>query len=75
RELVKVVRRYLEEAKVIVRNLRRDANEHLKRAEKEGKISEDQSHTAQDKIQEITNKHTKELDHLLEQKEKEIMEV
>ena len=75
RELVKVVRRYLEEAKVAVRNIRRDANEHLKQAEKEGKISEDQSHTAQDKIQELTNKHTKEMDHLLEQKEKEIMEV
>jgi ribosome recycling factor len=75
RDLVKVVRRYLEEAKVAVRNVRRDTNEALKRAEKDGEISEDDSRTAQDKIQEITNQHIKELDRLLELKEKEIMEV
>ena len=75
RELVKVTRRYLEEAKVAVRNIRRDANDNLKQAEKEGKISEDTSHTTQDKIQELTDKHIKEMDHLLELKEKEIMEV
>jgi ribosome recycling factor len=75
RELVKVVRRFLEEAKVAVRNIRRDANDHLKQAEKDGKISEDESHTTQEKIQELTNQHIKEMDHLLELKEKEIMEV
>ncbi len=74
-ELVKVVRRYLEDARVAVRSIRRDANEHLKRDEKDGKISEDESHTTQDKIQELTNQHIKEMDHLVELKEKEIMEV
>jgi ribosome recycling factor len=75
RDLVKVVRRYVEEAKVALRNIRRDTNESLKRAEKDGEISEDDSRTAQDKIQEVTNQHIKELDRLLELKEKEIMEV
>jgi ribosome recycling factor len=74
-ELVKVVRRYLEDARVAVRSIRRDANEHLKRAEKDGKISEDDSHTTQEKIQELTNQHIKEMDRLVELKEKEIMEV
>jgi len=74
RELVKVVRRHLEEARVAVRNIRRDANDQLKRSEKEGKISEDGSHTAQEKIQELTNQHIKEMDRLCELKEKEIME-
>jgi ribosome recycling factor len=75
RELVKVVHRYLEDARVAVRSIRRDANEHLKRAEKDGKISEDDSHTTQEKIQELTNQHIKEMDRLVELKEKEIMEV
>ncbi|MFH1010294.1 MAG: ribosome recycling factor [bacterium] len=75
RDLVKVIRRYLEEAKIAVRNIRRDSNESLKRAEKDGEISEDESRTTQEKIQELTNQHIKELEHLLELKEKEIMEV
>lgn len=75
RDLVKVIRRHLEEAKIAVRNIRRDSNESLKRAEKEGEISEDESRTAQEKIQDLTDQHIKELDHLLELKEKEIMEV
>ena len=75
RELVKVVRRHLEEAKVAVRNIRRETNESLKRAEKDGEITEDDSHTTQEKIQELTDQHITDMDRLLELKEKEIMEV
>jgi ribosome recycling factor len=75
RELVKVVRKHLEEAKVAVRNIRREANDALKHAEKDGDITEDDSHTAQQKIQELTDQHIQDMDHLLELKEKEIMEV
>ncbi|MBM3324755.1 MAG: ribosome recycling factor, partial [Calditrichaeota bacterium] len=75
KDLVKVIRRHLEEAKISVRNIRRDSNESLKRAEKDGDISEDESRATQEKIQELTNQHIKELDRLLELKEKEIMEV
>lgn len=75
KELVKLVKKYAEEAKVAVRNVRRDANEHIKKLEKEHKVSEDESHKAQDKTQELTDKHIKEMDHLFELKEKEVMEV
>lgn len=75
KELVKLVKKYTEDAKVAVRNIRRDANEHLKRLEKSHEISEDESHKAQHKTQEATDKHIKEMDHLFELKEKEILEV
>jgi len=75
KELVKVVKKYTEDAKTAVRNVRRDANEHIKKVEKSHQISEDQSHDAQDQVQKLTDKHIKELDHLLELKEKEVMEV
>jgi ribosome recycling factor len=75
KDLVKVVKKYVEEAKVAIRNVRRDANEHLKRMEKEHKVSEDESRKAQDKTQEMTDKHIKEMDHLFELKEKEVLEV
>lgn len=74
RELVKIVKKYVEEAKVAVRNIRRDANEHVKKEEKDHKISEDESHKTQDSIQELTDKHIKEMDHLFDLKEKEILE-
>lgn len=75
KDLVKLVKKYAEEAKVAVRNVRRDANEHIKKLEKEHKVSEDESHKAQEKTQELTDKHIKEMDHLFELKEKEVMEV
>lgn len=74
KDLVKVVKRMAEESRVAVRNIRRDANGDLKEAEKEGEISEDESHTAQDEIQELTNKYVELVDETLEEKEKEIME-
>lgn len=74
RELVKLVKKYAEEAKVALRNIRRDANEHIKRLEKNHEISEDDSHKTQERIQVMTDKHIKDMDHLFELKEKEILE-
>ena len=64
-----------EEAKVAIRNVRRDANESLKAAEKNKEISEDENKNAQDDIQKLTDKYIAELDKVLDNKEKEIMEV
>lgn len=75
KELVKLVKKYVEEAKTAVRNVRRDANEHIKKIEKAHQVSEDKSHDAQNEVQKLTDKHIKEMDHLLELKEKEVMEV
>jgi len=74
-ELVKVVKKHAEESRVSVRNIRRDSNEHLKKAQKDGDISEDDSHKAMDKVQELTDKYIEEIDKVLGEKEKEIMEV
>ncbi|MGD9140563.1 MAG: ribosome recycling factor [bacterium] len=74
-ELVKVVKKHAEESRVSVRNIRRDANEHLKKAQKDGDISEDDSHKAVDKVQKLTDKYVEEIDKVLADKEKEIMEV
>lgn len=75
KELVKVVKKEAEEKRVVIRNLRRDANEKIKALEKESKISEDESKKGLDDVQKLTDKHINEIDKLLEQKEKEIMEV
>jgi ribosome recycling factor len=74
-DLVKVVKKHAEEARVSIRNIRRDANEHLKKAQKDGSISEDDSHKGMDKVQELTDKYVKEVDSVLKAKEEEIMEV
>jgi ribosome recycling factor len=75
RELVKYVRKKAEESKVGIRNVRRDANEEIKKLEKESEISEDERRRSQDEIQELTDQKIKEIDLVLETKEKEIMEV
>jgi len=75
KELVKLVRKFGEETKVAVRNIRRDANEHLKREQKDKKISEDELKIAEDRIQKLTDEHIKNIDEILKHKEKEIMEV
>jgi len=75
KELVKLGKKYAEEGRIAVRNVRRDANEHIKKAEKEHKISEDDSKHAQEKIQKMTDSYIKKLDEMLVMKEKEIMEV
>jgi ribosome recycling factor len=73
-ELVKTTRKYAEEAKVAIRNIRRDANDEVKKLEKTG-ISEDESRKHQDDIQKFTDKYVSEIDKIVVAKEKEIMEV
>lgn len=75
RDLTKVVRHEGENAKVAVRNLRRDANQQLKDAVKDKAISEDDERRAQDDIQKLTDKHIAEIDKLLAQKEQELMQI
>jgi ribosome recycling factor len=75
RELVKLVKKFCEEGKIAIRNVRRDANEHLRKIEKEQHISEDERRRAEEQVQKLTDKYVKEIDALFEQKEKEIMEV
>lgn len=75
RELVKQVRKKAEECKVAIRNVRRDANEEIKKLEKDGGISEDERRRSQEEIQELTDRKIKEADGVLLLKEKEIMEV
>ena len=75
RELTKVVRHTGEEAKVAVRNLRRDANEQLKRMLKDKAISEDEERRTQDEVQRLTDRYVVEVDRLLADKEKEIMTI
>ncbi len=75
KELVKLVKQYAEEARVAIRNIRRDANERMKRAEKDAEISQDELHRAEAEIQKITDSHIKEIDEAVKRKEAEIMEV
>jgi ribosome recycling factor len=75
RDLVKLCKKMAEDGKVAVRNIRRDANDQLKKAEKDKEISEDDNHKGQDKVQKLTDKYVKEIDDLVEKKEQEIMQV
>lgn len=71
-ELAKVVKKHGEEAKVAIRNIRRDANDELKALEKDGQISEDELRRHQESVQKLTDKYTAEVEALVEAKEKEI---
>lgn len=75
KELVKNMHKHGEECKVIIRTIRRDQNEHIKRAQNEDLLSEDLMHKIQEKIQKITDKFILMVDELVKTKEKEIMEV
>lgn len=75
RELVKVVKKYSEDAKVAVRNIRRDANDDLKKLEKNGDITEDDLRGYTEDIQKETDKYIAKVDDVTKNKEKEIMEV
>ena len=75
KELVKLVKKFGEESKVAIRNIRRDAIDHLKREEKEKKMTEDQLRDAEKEVQKLTDDHIKLVDDTLKHKEKEIMEV
>lgn len=75
KELVKLCRHYAEEARVAVRNIRRDVNDHFKRQEKEHEISQDDLHRLEAEVQKATDAHISEIDEMLKRKEAEIMEV
>ncbi len=75
KELVKLVKKKAEESRVAVRNIRRDTIERIKALEKTKAISEDDTKKGHDEIQKLTDKYIKEVDNVLEIKEKEIMEV
>ncbi|MBD3383564.1 ribosome recycling factor [candidate division KSB1 bacterium] len=74
-DLVKVAKKIAEENKVAIRNVRRDANDKLKKAEKDHDISEDELHRSMDTIQEITDQYTNKVEELLIKKEEDIMEI
>ena len=75
KELVKVAKAKAEEARIAIRNIRRDGNDDVKNAEKEGHLSEDDSKKAIEDIQKITDDYVEKVGTLLEAKEAEIMEV
>jgi len=75
KELIKVVKKYGEDTKVAIRNERRDANEELKKQEKGGELTEDDLKKSLDDVQKLTDKTIKDIDQIVEAKEKEIMEV
>lgn len=75
KELVKLTKNKAENARVSIRNIRRDANEELKKMQKSSEISEDDSKRGMDEIQKLTDKYIEEVNKLLESKEAEILEV
>jgi ribosome recycling factor len=75
KDLVKVIRGEAENTRVAIRNIRRDANAHIKDLLKEKSISEDEERNASDKIQKLTDKHIAEVENVLNKKEEELMTV
>lgn len=74
-EMVKIARKYTEQARVAVRNVRKDGMDQIKKQEKDGKISEDDSESLHAKVQDLTDRTIKEIDALLAAKEQEITQV
>ena len=75
KEIIKVAHRMAEEARVAIRNVRRDANEHVKNLQKGGKATEDERDQGLEDIQKYTDTYTKKIDDMLAAKEKELMTV
>ena len=75
KDLVKVVRNLAEEHRVAVREIRRDAMKHLKTLVDKGEVGADDEHRAEERVQKLTDDHTKQIDDLLKHKEAEVMEV
>lgn len=75
KELARIAAKYAENARVAVRNVRRDGMDLLKKAEKDGDLSQDDRHLYEQEIQELTDSHVKAIDEALEAKEKDIMQV
>ncbi len=75
KDLVKLVHKFAEDARIAIRNVRRDANDHLKKLEKNHEISEDQLKDYLDQVQDLTDDHIKKIDDIMKNKEAEIMKV
>jgi len=75
KDLVKSARAMAEQARVSVRNIRRDGNEEIKKAEKDGKLTEDEAKKAEEALQKATDAHISQINKVFEEKEKEILEV
>jgi ribosome recycling factor len=75
KEICKLAGKYAEQAKVAVRNIRRDGMDHIKRQEKSKEITEDEHKKTADEIQKLTDEFVKKIDNALESKEKDIMKV
>jgi ribosome recycling factor len=75
KELVKQVHHRAEEARIAVRNCRRDALDHLRKAEKDGGVSQEEERRAQERLQKMTDSFIKRVDEVLKVKETEVMEV
>ena len=74
-ELTKVASKFAEDSKISIRNIRRDAMDKIKEDQKNNTISEDEQKSMSDNIQEITDEKTKEIDAVIENKKKEIMQI
>lgn len=75
KELAKLVKKYSEDAKVAVRNIRRDANDDLKKLEKNGEMTEDELRSSTEDVQKLTDEYVSKINEITKDKEKEIMEV
>lgn len=75
KELVKQVQKMGEDAKVAIRNVRRDANDLCKKMKKDGEMTEDEQKTSEKSVQDLTDKYIKEVDAVTSKKEKEIMQI
>ncbi|WP_377903302.1 ribosome recycling factor [Bacillus paralicheniformis] len=75
KELAKLVKKYSEDAKVAVRNIRRDSNDDLKKLEKNGEMTEDELRSSTEDVQKLTDEYVSKIDEITKDKEKEIMEV
>jgi ribosome recycling factor len=75
KELVKHARRLAEEGRIAIRNIRREGNDALKKLERSGELSEDDSRREQSEVQDLTDEHVSKIDEMLQVKEKEIMEL
>ncbi len=73
KELVKIVKKMAEDSKISIRNIRREANESLKKLEKDKALSEDESHRAMDEVQKLTDQKIVEIDKILQEKQDEIL--
>ena len=73
-DLLKLVKKFCEDGRIAIRNIRRDLNDHIKQLEKDHEISEDQSHDAMDEVQKLTDKYIEEVNQQYTKKENEILE-